>query len=237
MILPEGRRSLSLGRIFFFFPSILFQQPYLWTPVTEPTSLLNPSVTFYHTICSRLSNARSGACLLWCHSCKVKSDAYLRESLVLPFHKTWCFTHNILSLYFCKKKSRVRRRDGELQKSREIHGRTVHWKAISFTSLHHQINSLLNQPEKWVWNLYKLFLCYQNSLLFTIQCCLLTDLGFKTNTPKLFTKKECRDSLTCAIHHVLCFISSDLCLWVLLVWDQNVNFPLSSYQIYSSSLM
>lgn len=99
-----------------------------------------------------------------------------------------------------------------LQKSREIHVRTVHGKAVSFSSLHHQINSLFNQPEKWVWNLYKVFLCYQNPLLFTIQRCLWTDLGFKTNKPELFRKGECRDSLTCAVRHVLCFISSDLCL-------------------------
>lgn len=74
----RGRKVIISWQDFLFFSFILFQQPYLWTPVTEPTSLLNPSVTFYHTICSLLSNTRSGAYLLWCQSCKVKSGAYLR---------------------------------------------------------------------------------------------------------------------------------------------------------------
>lgn len=124
----------------------------------------------------------------------------------------------------------------QLQKSREIRGRKVHWKAISFSSLHHQINSPLNQPGKWVWNLYKVFLCYQNPLLFTIQRCLLTDLGFKTNTAELLRKRAMThwliDSLTidlcsspCSVLHFYRLVSlTESCLSEIKMW-------ISHYQV------
>lgn len=86
---------------------------YPWTVVSEPTRLLNPSMTFFNTLHTAFFQMQGqGIHLFWYHRCKMRSAAYFRYNLFLPLKKkkkSFILSH-IISDFHISIKNRVKLR-------------------------------------------------------------------------------------------------------------------------------